>query len=179
MQYNISYGYIINWRRHKHFVLELGPWSEWTDCSLTCNGGERSRSRVCGLDPSAKSKDNPCKAPLRETEKCNEDKCPVFTEWSSWTDCSKTCGSGKQKRERECVAFSETSRKLFCKGALEQTQVTYLDKSHLSISSINSIFICIRILESTNDVSGLQYKQMSNMDRVEWVDILFVNLWRR
>ena len=91
---------------------------------------------MCGLDPSAKSKDNPCKAPLRETEKCNEDKCPVFTEWSSWTECSKTCGSGKQKRERECVAFSETSRKLFCKGALEQTQVTYLDKSRQSILPI-------------------------------------------
>ena len=117
------------------------------------------------MDPSAKSKDNPCKAALRETEKCNEDKCPVFTEWSSWTECSKTCGNGKQKRERECVAYSETSRKLFCKGALEQTQVTCLDESDVLISSI--ILGCSGILESTNDVSGLQYQQMSNMDRVE------------
>ena len=104
---------------------ELGPWSEWTDCSLTCNGGERSRRRVCGLDPTSKSKDNPCKAPLKETQKCNTDKCPVFTQWSDWTTCSKTCGNGNQQRERECVAFSEASTRLFCEGSLEQTQVIF------------------------------------------------------
>ena len=109
---------------NKYFT-ELGPWSEWTDCSLTCNGGERSRRRVCGLDPTSKSKDNPCKAPLKETEKCNTDKCPVFTEWSEWTTCSKTCGNGEQKRERECVPSSEVSSRLFCEGALEQIQVMF------------------------------------------------------
>ena len=106
------------------FDPELGPWSEWSDCSLSCNGGERNRRRVCGLDPTSKSKDNPCKASLKEPEKCNKDKCPVFTEWSTWTECSKTCGNGNQKRERECVAFSEVATRLFCQGALEQTQVT-------------------------------------------------------
>ena len=107
------------------FFLELGPWSEWSDCSLTCNGGDRSRRRICGLDPTSKSKDNPCKASLKETEKCNTDKCPVFTEWSDWTTCSKTCGNGDQKRGRECVAATEASTRLFCQGALEQTQVGF------------------------------------------------------
>ena len=107
------------------FFKELGPWSEWTDCSLTCNGGERSRRRICGLDPTSKSKDNPCKAPLKETEKCNTDKCPVFTQWSDWSTCSKTCGNGNQQRERECVAFSEASTRLFCEGSLEQSQVKF------------------------------------------------------
>ena len=105
------------------YVLELGPWSEWSDCSLTCNGGERSRRRICGLDPTSKSKDNPCKAPLKETEKCNTEKCPVFTEWSDWSTCTKTCGNGEQKRQRDCVAATEASTRLFCQGSLEQTQV--------------------------------------------------------
>ena len=117
-----------------HFIqLELGPWSEWGECSLTCNGGNRQRTRECGLpelDTDGNSLkrgkyDNPCKQPLSEIETCNDKKCPVFTEWSIWSSCSETCGGGFRKKSRKCVEATEErrARVLFddnpCMGPLE------------------------------------------------------------
>ena len=101
---------------------ELGPWSDWSTCTKTCGGGKHERQRECGLDIDSRSTDNPCKKPLREIEECNPEKCPVFTEWSDWTECSATCGGGIKKRNRRCVAFSEASSRLYCEGELEQQE---------------------------------------------------------
>ena len=88
---------------------ELGPWSDWSDCSLTCNGGKRSRDRTCGLTRGDfGDSDNPCKEPLTEEEDCNEDPCPEFGPWSGWTTCSQTCGGGTQERNRNCVPYGST-----------------------------------------------------------------------
>jgi len=63
--------------------LVLGPWSDWTPCSVTCGGGgTKERKRECGLPKSSSS--NPCLEPLVEREACGEKKCPVFTDWSGW-----------------------------------------------------------------------------------------------
>ena len=67
-------------------ILVLGPWSDWSECSLTCGGGHRLRERECGL-PAREGDtdiDNPCLEPLMEREECNTNKCPIFTEWSPW-----------------------------------------------------------------------------------------------
>ena len=113
---------------------ELGPWSDWSDCSVTCNGGKRERARECGLpeasissNSNTRSKyDNPCKQPLTEVASCNNRKCPVFDNWSEWSSCSDTCGGGFRKKTRNCVEISEDgrrSRSLFddnpCRGPLE------------------------------------------------------------
>ena len=42
------------------------------------------------------SSSNACKAPLTERETCNPERCPVYTEWSEWSECSRTCGGGTQ-----------------------------------------------------------------------------------
>ena len=40
---------------------------------------------------------------LFERETCNTQKCPVYTEWTSWSSCSTTCGGGSQERTRVCI----------------------------------------------------------------------------
>ena len=40
---------------------------------------------------------------VNQTETCNEQKCPSWTKWLDWEDCSETCGTnGTQIRRREC-----------------------------------------------------------------------------
>ena len=83
--------------------IELSEWTKWTTCSRTCGTGERTRERSCNGDSSSKDKNNPCKVNLFERETCNTQKCPVYTEWTSWTSCSTTCGGGNQERTRVCI----------------------------------------------------------------------------
>ena len=113
---------------------ELGPWTAWSECSVSCNGGKRERSRECGISISnistnaltLRDYDNPCQEPLSEVSTCNSKKCPEFEDWSEWSSCSDTCGGGFRKKTRRCVEALDNgrrSRSLFddnpCKGPLE------------------------------------------------------------
>ena len=40
---------------------------------------------------------------LEVIEECNPYKCPMWTQWGEWTDCSKTCGGGQKHKYRQCV----------------------------------------------------------------------------
>ena len=65
-----------------HFCIvlvdcEWDEWGDWSTCSLTCGGGEQTRSRVI-LRPEAFG-GVPCVGPPEETRACNEDACPGKT----------------------------------------------------------------------------------------------------
>ena len=117
-------------------LIELTNWSEWTTCSRTCGSGERTRTRKCNDQTSSRDKNNPCKENLFEREICNSQKCPVYTEWSSWSSCSLTCGGGSQERTRVCIqptravftnSFSEANskKKVTCIGDPSEVRQVY------------------------------------------------------
>jgi len=85
---------------------EWDEWGDWSTCSLTCGGGEQTRSRVI-LRPEAFG-GVPCVGPPEEARACNEDACPVpvdcvWSEYGNWTQCSKSCGGGTQLQTRTIV----------------------------------------------------------------------------
>ncbi|KAJ7360303.1 hypothetical protein OS493_016933 [Desmophyllum pertusum] len=92
------------------YVLRVdGGYSQWTvfsECTKSCGTGTRFRKRTCdnpepnfgGLNCSVSGEDS-------QTFKCNMIPCPVdggYGPWSSFGECSVTCGNGVQKRERSC-----------------------------------------------------------------------------
>uniref|UniRef100_A0A8C5MSR1 Spondin-1 n=1 Tax=Leptobrachium leishanense TaxID=445787 RepID=A0A8C5MSR1_9ANUR len=75
------------------------PWSEWSDCSVTCGKGSRTRQRM--LKSPAELGD--CNEELKQVEKCMLPECPIhceLTEWSHWSECNKSCGKGHMIRTR-------------------------------------------------------------------------------
>ncbi|KAH9508045.1 Hemicentin-1 [Bulinus truncatus] len=81
-----------------------GPWFPWDSCSSTCNNGVRNRHRKCNYPPPAYGGE-PCAGEGHAIQDCNTRPCPVDGGWGEWTnysDCSSSCGSGTSKRTRQC-----------------------------------------------------------------------------
>jgi len=78
-------------------VSEFGQFST---CSKTCGGGKRTRSRT--ILQHAEGGGYTCPS-LEQVEDCSALSCPVHCQvgaWSSWSSCSKSCGTGQSKKMR-------------------------------------------------------------------------------
>lgn len=65
----------------------LSPWSEWSDCSVTCGKGMRTRQRM--LKSLAELGD--CNEELEQVEKCMLPECR-----KSWGSCRPACPPSNQ-----------------------------------------------------------------------------------
>ncbi|KAL9988946.1 hypothetical protein ACROYT_G003444 [Oculina patagonica] len=92
------------------YVLRVdGGYSQWTvfsKCTKSCGTGTRFRTRTCN-NPVPRFGGQNCSVHGEDmqTFKCNMNPCPVdggYSPWSSFGECSVTCGNGVQKRERSC-----------------------------------------------------------------------------
>ncbi|XP_067025576.1 coadhesin-like isoform X2 [Acropora muricata] len=79
-------------------------WGVWSQCSATCNPGQRSRQRSCN-NPSPRNGGANCKGSHIESEPCQVQFCPVDGGWSAWSGlsrCTRSCGGGRQYQSRTC-----------------------------------------------------------------------------
>ncbi|KAL3886367.1 hypothetical protein ACJMK2_026365 [Sinanodonta woodiana] len=82
-----------------------GHWSAWSSCSVTCGSGNMTRTRSCD-NPAPSNGGKTCEGTVTESTSCsNETMCAVdgyWSNWTTWSSCSVTCGPGNMTRSRLC-----------------------------------------------------------------------------
>ena len=131
--------------------------SPWSQCSMTCDIGYRSRQRKC---LNGFIGDLGCTGATNKTELCSNVRCPT---WSEWTECSKLCGNGIRSRFKNdegneieiCNNSPCTQRTNICEegGTLMKEEIIRLNNT----AELN--IICISETNSTRGYMSINVKQ--------------------
>ncbi|KAL3886510.1 hypothetical protein ACJMK2_026495 [Sinanodonta woodiana] len=98
-----------------------GTWGIWSNCM--CNTGTHNRTRECNNPLPARGGDD-CFGDQYEQESCVH-QCPgpgVWTEWTQWSACSTSCGSGFRYIARFCINPNTEKEKHDCVGHAVESQ---------------------------------------------------------
>jgi len=98
-----------------------GAWTEWGSCTQTCGFAFRPRQRLCN-EPVPQYGGPPCLGLAFMTKICALSPCPSsvdggWSAWSTWTDCSSSCGMGNTSRSRQCSQPTPQNSGIPCLGA--------------------------------------------------------------
>mmetsp|Transcript_65291 Transcript_65291/g.120266 ORF Transcript_65291/g.120266 Transcript_65291/m.120266 type:complete len:581 (+) Transcript_65291:119-1861(+) len=119
-----------------------GPWGEFTDCTKSCGGGAKERSR--GYQVHVANGGVPCDGDADELLPCNVFYCAVdclWDDWSDWSLCSATCGGGTKTASRSYLTAARWGgsqktcpggnsatvlcNEMPCPASLQQSSVTH------------------------------------------------------
>jgi len=78
-----------------------GAWTKWSECRVSCGGADQFRTRSCD-SPAPSPGGAGCKGEKMESQRCNENPCPIDCQWNAWTigECSLPCGTGTREERR-------------------------------------------------------------------------------
>ncbi|XP_047124613.1 A disintegrin and metalloproteinase with thrombospondin motifs adt-1 [Hydra vulgaris] len=106
---------VIDWCHGSNFeVMEcFEKWTTWSECSITCGVGSRSRYSQHGTKK------------VTDEESCNQINCPEDGMWGTWkkSECSNTCGKGIKFVSRSCDKPSPSFNGRDCIGVSNYTEV--------------------------------------------------------
>merc|ERR1719502_1457753 len=107
---------------------EFGEWQEWTECTATCDGGQRERHRTIKKQPV-----NGGEVPSGAT-----------VEMEAWGGCTAECGGGTQERSREIrVNPKNNGKDCTCDGgpcSLREHQACNMNSCEKKIEPVNGEF---------------------------------------
>jgi len=107
---------------------EYADWQEWTLCSASCGEGHSTRMRL--VKTQAAEGGRSCPSNDEQNRDCNDRSCPgncVWGTWREWNTCSKSCGAGKQTRER-AVEIQATHQGKACLGRAIEEQTCQVEE---------------------------------------------------
>eukprot|EP00931_Biecheleriopsis_adriatica_P047950 TRINITY_DN27682_c0_g2_i1.p1 TRINITY_DN27682_c0_g2~~TRINITY_DN27682_c0_g2_i1.p1 ORF type:complete len:1370 (-),score=205.40 TRINITY_DN27682_c0_g2_i1:43-4152(-) len=125
---------------------EWGNWTDWSECTVTCAGGQTMRKRLELV--AAQHGGNLCQGSDEEENVCNAEGCPVdcsYEDWTDWTDCTRSCAGGSRMATRSLITAAEwggkecdklgPSKVETCNDQPCPVNCEWLDWSHWSICS--------------------------------------------
>ncbi|CAJ1355839.1 unnamed protein product [Effrenium voratum] len=87
---------------------EWGSWTEWSSCTKTCDGGQKSRNRTIFNEPSKSGAACKALSSVNEIASCGTEPCStasckdgVWHDWGEWGQCSRACAGGVSWRHRK------------------------------------------------------------------------------
>uniref|UniRef100_A0A8C6NFY1 Uncharacterized protein n=1 Tax=Melopsittacus undulatus TaxID=13146 RepID=A0A8C6NFY1_MELUD len=99
---------------HGDCMLTSWHYTEWSECSRSCERGVRTREAFCMNNLGRHLPDRECQGLSRlVTQSCNEFLCPGWSV-SGWSECPVTCGKGMKRRQVWCQLNDEQLRDDFC-----------------------------------------------------------------
>ncbi|KAK3786425.1 hypothetical protein RRG08_011741 [Elysia crispata] len=80
----------------------------WSQCSHTCGFGKKHRSVTCVDQSGSRVSSHLCDTDRkpRIQRRCSEFPCPFIWNTGPWSECSTTCGEGRQERTVTCQAVT-------------------------------------------------------------------------
>ncbi len=105
---------------------KMSDWGPWSNCPVQCGGGTITRSRTY-IPPQNGGRELTTaeKGAFTETMPCATQPCPTngkFSDWSSWSSCSKDCGGGTKTRTRTYIPATNNGVDLEVQTPLSESQ---------------------------------------------------------